>query len=348
MPVIQVNLVKPIVKGASELNPTFSTIDFIKPDGKFKKSIEAFLLDQRSEHTRRAYGKDLKRFIKYLIERKVRVGVESIDRGLIIGYKDYLLSESLLHTTIDRHLATLKSFFRWLTEDGIIEKNHAENVRFLNPKRESTTKGFTDEEVGKVLALPNLYTKTGSLHYAILMVLFYCGLRRAELCELRASSIGLERGHHYLKLRGKGNTERIVVMTKAVWESLQHYLKMTRKKVEIDQALFSPVRNNRTLIRDKPIDSSMVFYIVTRYAKMAGIKNRVSPHSCRATAISNARDHQVPDRAIQEFAGWASTTMITRYDKRKSALEKSAVHSISYGNEERAIPPDATESKYTT
>ena len=82
----------------------------------------------------------------------------------------------------------------------------------------------------------------------------------------------------------------------------------------------------------------MVFYIVTSYAKKEGIANRVSPHSCRATAISNARDRNVPDRAIQEFAGWASPDMITRYDKRRTSVEASAAHAISYGFADRAAP----------
>jgi integrase/recombinase XerD len=314
------------------------TADLIRPNDQLKKSIESFLLDQRSEHTKRAYGKDLKRFVKFLIDRKLRLGVESIDRAMIIAYKDQLLSENLNHTTVDRHLASLRSFFRWLVEDGVLEKNPAENVRFLNPKRESPTKGFTDSEVQSLLNLPDLHRKTGALHYAVLMVLFYCGLRRSELCELRTSNIGFERGHHFIRLKGKGNAERIVVLIEPVWNALQHYLKITRKDINYDQPLFSPVRNNRTLVHNKPLDPSMIFYIVTRYAKRAGIQNKVSPHSCRATAISNARDHQVPDRAIQEFAGWSTTTMITRYDKRKSAIEHSAVHAISYGDETRDLP----------
>ena len=316
-----------------------SFTDLIRPNDSLKKSIESFLLDQRSEHTRRAYGKDLKRFVQYLISKKLKNGVGNLDRSVIIGYKDFLLSETLEHTTIDRHLATLRSFFRWLVEDGVLVKNPAENVRFLNPKRESRTQGFSDEEVVQVLKLPDLHTKTGSLHYAVLMVLFFCGVRRSELCSLRTSQIGLERGHRFLRLQGKGNAERVVVMLPQVWNAIQHYLQITRKDSKLDQPLFSPVRNNRTGNPNKAIDPSMVFYIVTHYAKKSGMKNRVSPHSCRATAISNARDHNVPDRAIQEFAGWATTTMITRYDKRKTALEKSAVHSISYGADERFIPP---------
>jgi site-specific recombinase XerD len=318
------------------------TRDLTRPGDKLKQSIEAFLLDQRSPHTRRAYGKDLKRFVQFLLARQAQTGidrsVERLDRGTLIAYKDSLLSEGLEHTTVDRHLATLRSFFRWLADDGIIDKNPAEGVRFLNPRKLSTTVGFSDEEVQRLLKQPDLHTRTGSQHYAILMILFYCGLRRSELCELRTSSITHERGHNVARLRGKGGGERLIVLVPAVWNSLKHYFLITRKDPTVDQPLFTPIRNNRTGVIDKPLDSSMIFYVVRRYAKLAGIRSRVSPHSCRATAISNARDHNVPDRAIQEFAGWASPDMITRYDKRRSAIEKSAAHSIVYGEDVRELP----------
>jgi integrase/recombinase XerC len=276
--------------------------------------------------------------MQFLAARKFDRGPERLERSVLIAYKDSLLAERLEHTTVDRHLATLRSFFRWLVDDGILEKNPAEGVRFLNPKRLSRTNGFTDEEVVRLLKQPNLHTRTGAQHYAVLMVLFYCGLRRSELCELRNSSLGEERGHRVLRLRGKGNSERVIVVTPPVWHALRHYFTITRKEIGRDEFLFSPIRNNRTGARDKALDPSMIFYIVTRYAKLAGIANRVSPHSCRATAISNARDHNVPDRAIQEFAGWANPDMITRYDKRKAAVENSAAKAIHYGDEERSLP----------
>ena len=322
-----------------------TTAELMKPNDRLRQSIEGFLLDQRSPHTRKAYGKDLKRFIQFLHGRKLGFGIEVLDRTVLIAYKEMLLSEGLEHTSIDRHLATLRSFFRWLVDDGHIVKNPAEGVRFLNPKKISRTIGFTDEEVRKLLMVPDLHTRTGSLHYAILMVLFYCGLRRSEVCELKTSSLSLERDHRVLRLRGKGNAERIVVMVPPVWRALRHYLIISRRDLNHDEFLFTPIRNNRTGIMNKALDPSMIFYIVRKYARAAGIANRVSPHSCRATAISNARDHNVPDRAIQEFAGWASPDMITRYDKRKSSVEKSAAHAIIYGSEDRMLPAAPGQSE---
>lgn len=328
-------LVKPQVESQGSSTQLRIT-DLMRPGESFQRSLEGFLLNQRSEHTRRAYGKDLKRFVQFLHFRHQAHGPEKLNRTVIIAYKEYLLADGLEHTTVDRHLATLKSFFGWLQEEGLVELNPADGVRFLKPKRISPTNGFSDEEVRRVLSLPNLHSRVGALHYVVLMVLFYCGLRRSELCALRTSHLGYERGQSFIRVRGKGNAERIIPLIPPVVSAIFHYAKITQKDLAVDQVLFNPMQNHRTGSTNKPLDASMIFYIVVKYAKKAGIVNRVSPHSCRATAISNARDHHVPDRAIQEFAGWSSTDMITRYDKRKTALEGAAAKSIRYGREEEA------------
>lgn len=318
-----------------------TTEEFARPSETLRGQIEGFLLDQSSEHTQRAYSKDLKRFVKYLLVRLDRNGPEPLNRLVFVGYKDWLLAEGLEHTTIDRHLSTLRGLFRWLTEEGLLQRNPAERIRFLNPKRLSRTEGFTDNEVRRVLEMPNLHTRVGAQHYAILMMLFYVGLRRSELCSLRTTNFSVESGRRVIKIRGKGNRERVIPLVRAVWNGLVHYFVIARRDPGVDQWLFSPIRNNRTGTVNRALDPSSIFYVVKKYAKMAGIQKRVSPHSCRATAISNARDHNVPDRAIQEYAGWASPDMITRYDKRKTAVEKSAALAIRYGLD--APRPEAAE-----
>lgn len=318
------------------------TESLTRPNDELRRSIESFLLDQRSEHTRKAYGKDLKRFVQYLHLRKMQRGPEQIDRSVLIGYKESLLSENLQHTTVDRHLSTLRSFFQWLVDDGAITKSPAVGVRFLKPKRLSTTQGFSDAEVNQVLNQPNLHLRTGALHYAVLMVLFYCGLRRSEVCALRSRNIQTEREHRVLRLQGKGNKERQIVLIPPVWNAIRHYFRITQRNLERDEPLFVAARKGKSPAQ--PLDPSLIFYIVTQNAKKAGITHRVSPHSCRATAISNARDHKVPDRAIQEFAGWASPDMIVHYDKRRTSIDEAASHAIHYGEEARRIPwPEGLE-----
>jgi integrase len=315
--------------------------DLLTPSAGLRSSLEGFILDQRSEHTRRAYSRDLKRFLQYLLVRaEARGRDEILDRSVVVGFKETLLGEGLQASSVDRRLAALKSLFSWLVEDGHLARSPAEGVRFLNPSRLSRTVGFTDEEVRRILALPDLHTRVGALHYAVLMVLFYCGLRRSELCSLRTSQLSVERGHRVLRLMGKGGRERIVVLPPAVWNSIRYFFAMTRRNATKGGFLFVAARIRGVLggMALKPLDPSTVYYLVVKYARQAGIQARVSPHSCRATAISNARDRQIPDRAIQEFAGWSTPNMIVQYDKRRTAVDQSASLAIDYGAAERPLP----------
>jgi integrase len=142
-----------------------------------------------------------------------------------------------------------------------------------------------------------------------------------------------------IRLRGKGNSERVIPLVPPVWNAIRWYRRISfREDGVTEEPLFTPVKNNRTGDLGKALDPSSVFYIVAKYARLAGVTQKISPHSCRATAISNARDRNVPDRAIQEFAGWSTPDMITRYDKRKTAVEKSAALAIHYGVENERAP----------
>lgn len=313
--------------------------DLLNPSPLLQQAMEGFLMNLRSLHTRSAYQKDLKRFFSYLWQQQASPELAGgpatrLNRSALIQYKEFLITSNLEHTTIDRHLATLKSFFQWLVGEGFLDQNPTEGVRFLKLKKVSPTRGFSDEEVCRILAMPSPHSRSGAMHQALLSVLFFCGLRRSEACSLQMKHLRFEKGQPYLCVQGKGNRERLLVVPPQVWQSLTHYFQIARRSLqEEDSFLFQSERLFQGKRRggENGLNPSTIFYLVRRYARCAGIHERVSPHSCRATAISNARDHQVPDRAIQEFAGWSTPQMITRYDKRKDALEKAAGFSISYG-----------------
>jgi integrase len=84
-------------------------------------------------------------------------------------------------------------------------------------------------------------------------------------------------------------------------------------------------------ILDKPLGPNAITYIVTHYAKKAGVLQKVSPHSCRATCISNALDKKATHRSVQYLAGWSTPLMIQRYDKRREELKNSAAFVVDYG-----------------
>jgi integrase len=90
---------------------------------------------------------------------------------------------------------------------------------------------------------------------------------------------------------------------------------------------------------EKPLGPNAITYIVTTYAKKAGVLQKVSPHSCRATCISNALDKKATHRSVQYLAGWSTPLMIQRYDKRREELKNSAAFVVDYSSEE---PPKGT------
>ena len=88
---------------------------------------------------------------------------------------------------------------------------------------------------------------------------------------------------------------------------------------------------------DKPIDGSTIYRVIEKYAKKCGINKKVSPHSCRATAISHLLDTQkTPIRDVAIFAGHSKITTTERYDKRREGLDNSAAYQVDYGKKDSA------------
>ena len=142
--------------------------------------------------------------------------------------------------------------------------------------------------------------------HIFLMILFYCGLRRSEVCQLSFDQVGFEKNTRFFKFRGKGNAERIVVMVPAVFHALEYYLRICNKQPQSGEFIFTPRKNNRTKDHKKPLDPSSIFYVVRKYAKKAGITKKVGPHSCRATAIS-----RLSPRLALRMPVRRSTSMVT-------------------------------------
>ncbi|MCO5141549.1 MAG: tyrosine-type recombinase/integrase [Oligoflexia bacterium] len=332
--------------GAEELDPNISDAFDVSSaegllqekwlSGELMKESMRFVANQRSVHTRRAYEGDLKQFIGYI--RAENASGESFD--LLVKYRDWLVREKdkgglgLKRGSANRKFATVRSFLTWLQSRGKIRENPSLWVRNFRAKVESSTQGFSDFEVSRMLEIPSLRTDSGRMHSLILHFLFYMGLRRSELVALRASNIERARvGENLvltLRIPGKGDKERILPIPEKVKDRLSHYMAKKSLSIGEDVPLFSPVRNNITGVKTKAIDATAIYYIVKKYATLAGVERRVSPHSCRATCISNALDHAASHRAVQELAGWSSPLMIERYDKRRTALQDSAVHVVDY------------------
>lgn len=304
---------------------------------RWAEEIQPFLANQLSAHTRRAYETDLKQFFQFLAGRVDLEDLGGLCSDHVILYRKFLEEGRLggrpfEKSTINRKLAVIKSFFNWLKLNHLVPENPAQLVKGYPQTQESALKGLSDEETRRMLDQPAAHTRSGSLHRAILHSLFYLGLRKGELIALRMGDLDSERGIPVVKVRGKGHRVRVLPLPARVLESIERYLALCgRDRSSKEEPLFTPTRNPRTGRLVKPLNPNAVSYIVVRYARKVGVLKKVSPHSCRATCISNALDKRATHRSVQHLAGWSTPLMIQRYDKRREDLQNSAAFLVDYG-----------------
>ncbi len=351
---------EPVVKFPSELAPAnappetagprlkVSTIDDPNGDwmrGDLFQEMERFIRTQRSKHTQRAYQTDLKQFVSWLRAERYSPGIDAL-----LEYRDWLVLSAdeggagLSRSSANRKFATVRSFLGWLQGRGFLKENPAIWVKNFRAKTESPTQGFSDSQVARVLDMASRYTASGLQHSLVLHILFYMGLRRSEIVAIRCSHFGQARVEENvvttLRVQGKGDKERILPVPDKVLDLLKEFLARNDLAIGMDRYLFRAIKCNvprgasanprKNEDTDLPLNTNTIAYIVKKYAKKAGIDAQVSPHSCRATCISNALDQGATHRSVQQMAGWSSPLMIERYDKRRTSLKDSAVHIVKY------------------
>ncbi len=300
------------------------------------REIQPFLQNQLSEHTRRAYETDLRQFFLFLEGRLDPHKLDTLRPEHLILFRKSLeegrvTGKPMAKSSINRKLAVVKSFLNWLRLNRVIQENPGQLVKGYPQTQESGLNGLSDLEARRILDLPDRHSKSGALHQAILHVLLYLGLRKGELIGLKVGDWDTERGTAVFKVRGKGHRVRILPLTASVRAALDHYFWVCgRSHSEKEAPLFMPTKNPRSGKLEKPLNPNSITYLVARYAKKAGVLKKVSPHSCRATCISNALDRKATQRSVQHLAGWSTPLMIQRYDKRREDLKNSAAFLVDY------------------
>ncbi len=303
---------------------------------ELKTSIEGFvnefLLQFVSEQTQRAYAKDLQFFFDFL-----KKGGERIEKPKDIGahhfrvYRDHLINKNYSSSTINRRLVCIRSFIKWAIGCQLMDFNPLDQIKLPKVQTEAPTIAFTDEEVVAMINAPEKESKVGRTHRLIMMLLFGLGLRRSELAQIKRKDFYQERGHLVLNIKGKGGKLRDMPIPQYLQNEIldyQDFLKSLGIEIEPEDYLIQSQRKGKNT---NPIDGSSIFRVIEKYAKICGIAKRVSPHSCRATAISHLLDTQkIPIRDVAIFAGHSHITTTERYDKRRKGLDDNAAYLVNY------------------
>jgi len=257
-----------------------------------------------SKNTIDAYSHSLNRFLDYLR----RKGIQEIPRVTKLDMRAFLLGlkkQGLSTKSVVRNLAAIRSFFRFLVQEGILNANPIEELE--SPKIErKLPEILTLKEVEQLLEQPNSQTPIGIRDRTMLEVLYATGMRVSELTKLPVQQVNLEGG--YVLVFGKGSKERIIPLGSEAMKWIILYLNSAREKLakgKEDPSLFIN-RSGRGMSRQQ------FWKIIKAYGRRAGIRKRITPHLLRHSFASHLLEGGADLRSVQIMLGHAdiSTTQI--------------------------------------
>jgi integrase/recombinase XerD len=257
-----------------------------------------------SKNTIEAYGHNLNRFLTHLQKKGIRK-LEEIGK---LDVKAFLLSlkkQGLSAKTVVRNLVALRTFFKFLTQEGMLEANPVEEID--SPTVAKTLPEILSlKEVEQVLEQPDPQTLLGVRDRAMLELLYATGMRVSELTRLPMNQINLEGG--YVLLYGKGSKERLVPLGKEAIQRVAQYLETARGKLAKGKE--SPFlfinRSGRQMSRQH------FWKNLKAYGLKAGIRKRITPHLLRHSFASHLLERGADLRSVQMMLGHVdiSTTQI--------------------------------------
>jgi len=281
-----------------------------------------------NENTRRAYRNDLGEFMQF-VDISSAEELRRLSHAHVLAWRKDLEHRKLTGSTIRRKLAALSSLFEYLSDVNAVTHNPVNGVR--RPKvahDEGKTPPLGDTEARHLLNLPAGDGLKAKRDRALLSLLLYHGLRRAELSGLTVQDIHRHRRVPHLRVHGKGGTVRHIPLHPGSQGLLSEYLEASGHGQDPSGPLFRPVRNNRTGELNRTLSGDGIYKLVRGYARKIGVA--VGVHALRATAATNALEHEADITKVQEWLGHASIATTRRYDRRKSRPEDSPTFKVVY------------------
>jgi len=262
-----------------------------------------------SEHTLRAYHKDLLQFDNFLKAEK-RSSLESVNHLLLRRFLAVLRSKNYSKTTIARKLASIRSFFKFLIREGELVANPFEMLR--TPKQDKKLPHFLSiTEVDVLLKTPDSSTLMGLRDMAIMETLYSTGIRVSELVGLDEGSIDFLAG--MIKVQGKGKKERLVPIGSPAIKAINEYIdskSMSKKKEEKSVSRSEPLFLNKYGGR---LTARSVARSLDKYLKVSGINLLTSPHTFRHSFATHLLDKGADLRSVQEMLGHSSLSTTQVY-----------------------------------
>jgi len=254
-----------------------------------------------------AYKRDILEFKKLF---KLKDSFD-ISRRRVSEYIQYLTGLNRKPASIARKLSSLKNYYKYLHEKGLVKENYFAFARAPRLSRYHPDY-LTVEEIKKIITCPDLTNELGIRDSAMLEILYGAGLRISELINLKMSAVYDEIG--FIKIVGKGNKERLVPYGSYARKAVDRYLVEIREKKRLEtetDVLFLSNRNRK-------FSRTGVWKIIKKYTLKAGVNKDVTPHTLRHSFATHLIEGGADLRVVQELLGHASITttqIYTQVDK---------------------------------
>lgn len=267
----------------------------MKLDSPIYKYKQYLLMERGlSANTIDAYMRDLKKLSIYL--EKNNLALKDIKTEHIENLLADLYDQKIVARSIARILSGLKSFFNYLELDGYIDINPTALIDSpqVGLKLPVT---LSIEEIDSILEVIDVSTPEGTRNYAVIETLYSCGLRVSELVNLKFSDLFFKEG--FIRVRGKGNKQRLVPISEIAIQKIENYLHY-RAKINVkkgnEDVLFLSARGSA-------ISRITIFHYVRKYSEEAGIEKEISPHVLRHSFATHLLERGANIRVIQEMMG---------------------------------------------
>lgn len=278
-----------------------------------------------SSNTVISYRNDIEEFMNFIISERMAPGLLGLRNNRVCkNYVSYLSSRELASTSISRKLSSLRSFYDFLMKNGIVNNNFFDEVEPPKaPKRLPKT-----IKTNEIMMLFNVCDRTkalGNRNYCILELLYGCGLRVSELCNLEIKDIDFS--DLTILIHGKGSKDRVVIMYEEMADNLRSYISTFR----LDLLYKSEQQENRHVFLNKngtTLTPRGVRVILNKLISDCGETFHLSPHMLRHSFATALLNNGADMRSVQELLGHEnlSTTQIythVTFDSIRRSYETS-------------------------
>jgi len=256
-------------------------------------------------------------FIRYLNDCHATHTIQEIDYETVRDYQEDLSFKISRYGTPwkarsqNKAVSALRSFFKWLIREDYIISDPTAKIQYAKEPEPLPRHILEEPEIRKILKQPDTQTPLGYRDRVILEILYSTGIRKGELENLKLQDVDIKDG--FLRIeQGKNRKDRVVPLGKIACQYLQNYIVSIRSETPKGKHkgrdtgfIFLNQRGNK-------LHHDTVWNIVIHYAKQAGIKKKVTPHSFRHTCATHMVRHGAHIRHLQEMLGHKSieTTQI--------------------------------------